>query len=493
VVRRDGTLAVPAQLLLVGALVAGLVVAGTSDPFTTLFFLSYVLVGGLLAIRRPKNLVSWLLIGIAFTFIGTTSRPDLDIPRLKAGTASLSDELWVWVSSWSGSATFFLYTALAATFPSGRLPAGRWRRPLVVGLAAALFVVILSMITPRLSASTNGVNEVFVPNPIGLIPDFPALPQVMLAGFMVVIGAFAVAIASMLARYRGAPETTRLQLRWLLAAISFVLLGISTGLILGTLFGNQLGGNVWIPAIIAYPTVPIAVGVAVLRYRLYEIDRIVNRALVYGAVTAILAGVFAGVTVLTQRIFVALTGQRSDAAIVLTTLAVATLYAPVRKRVESIVDRYFKYDQRLFGAYRDELRRTLDVLALDRAAHRLAREAIAETGAVGVAVIGTDGLVLASIGESSTEPATTVAVRAEGAPLVAVLLGPRADGRPHRAEALAALAEVAGLAAVASAAIPATVHGDAANEKSRVEVDGARTEVVRVTSTPAVRTEAVET
>jgi hypothetical protein len=241
-----------------------------------------------------------------------------------------------------------------------------------------------------------------VPNPIGLIPDFPALPQVMVAGFMVVIGAFAVAIASMLARYRGAPETTRLQLRWLLAAISFVLLGITTGLILGTLFGDQLGGNVWIPAIIAYPTVPIAVGVAVLRYRLYEIDRIVNRALVYGAVTAILAGVFAGVTVLTQRIFVALTGQRSDAAIVLTTLAVATLYAPVRKRVESIVDRYFKYDQRLFGAYRDELRRTLDVLALDRAAHRLAREAIAETGAVGVAVVGTDGLVLASIGESST-------------------------------------------------------------------------------------------
>jgi hypothetical protein len=455
--RRDGTLALPARIVLAAAAVAGLVVAGTSDPFTSIFFLSYALVGGLLAIRRPSNLVSWLLVGIAFTFIGTTSRPAVDIPRLNAGTASLSDELWVWVNSWCGSATFVLFTALAATFPSGRLPAGRWRRPLLLGLAAGLCVVILSMITPRLSASTNGVNEVFVPNPIGVIPDFPALQQAMATSFLVVIGAFALAIASMLARYRGAAETTRLQLRWLLAAISFVLLGVSIGLVLGTLF-PKLDGTVWIPAIIAYPTVPIAIGVAILRYRLYEIDRIVNKALVYGAVTAILAGVFAGVTALTQRTFVALTGQTSDAAIVLTTLAVATLYAPVRRRVESLVDRYFKYDQRRFGAYREELRRALDVLAPARAAQRLAREALAETGARGVAVTGADDMILASAGEWPAEPSIAIPVRAEGAPLSAVLLGPRPDGRPHGSQAVAALAEVAAMAALASTAIPADVH-----------------------------------
>jgi len=463
-VRRDGTLAVPAQVLLAGAVLAGLFITGTSDPFSTFFFLSYVLVGGLLATRRPKNLVSWLLIGIAFSFIGTTTRPDLDIARLKTGNASLTDELWVWVGSWSGTATFVLFTALAATFPSGRLPAGRWRRPIVVGLVAGLGVMILSMFAPRLDVSGNGANDIFVPNPIGLIPDFAALPQAMIAIFLVVIAAFAVAIASMLARYRWAPETTRLQLRWLIAAISFVLFGVCVGLVLGTLFADQLDGSVWIVAIIAYPTVPIAVGVAILRYRLYEIDRIVNRALVYGAVTAILAGLFAGVTVLTQRIFVALTGQRSDAGIVLTTLAVATLYAPVRKRVESIVDRYFKYDQRLFGAYREELLRTLEVLAPRRAAQRLAREAIAETRAVGASVVGVDGVVLASAGESRTDASITVPVRAEGAHLAAVLLGPRSDGRPHSAQALAALGEVAGMAAVASAAIPASVHADRANE-----------------------------
>jgi hypothetical protein len=301
---------------------------------------------------------------------------------------------------------------------------------------------------------------------------------------------FALAIASMLTRYRGASETTRLQMRWLLAAVSFVLLGVVVALILDLAVGTQLQGNIWIPVLIAYPTVPIAVGVAILRYRLYEIDRIVNRALVYGAVTAILAGVFAGVTVLTQRIFVALTGQKSEAAIVLTTLAVATLYAPVRKQVEAIVDRYFKYDQRLFGPYREELRRTLDVLAPRRAAQRLAREAIAETGAVGVAVVGGDGAVLASAGEWPTEPSITVPVGTEGAALAAILLGPRRDGRAHRAPVLAALGEVAGMAAVASAAIPATVHAEAANESIPAEVGAARPELVAVISKPAIHADA---
>jgi hypothetical protein len=268
---------------------------------------------------------------------------------------------------------------------------------------------------------------------------------------------FALAIGNMLARYRAATDTTRLQLRWLLAAITFVCLAVTVGVLLGTLFGDQADGSIWIPAIIAYPTVPIAIGVAVLRYRLYEIDRIVNRALVYGTVTAILAGVFAAVTLLTQRIFVTLTGQKSDVAIVLTTLAVATLYTPVRRRVERLVDRYFKYDQRLFGAYRDELQRTLDVLSPAPAANRLAREAIMETGAVAAAVVGSDGGIVASAGSWPAEPATTVPVAAEGAPLVAVILGPRRDGRPHRPQAVAALGEVAALAAMASAAIPAGV------------------------------------
>lgn len=459
--RRDGTLSLPLRIALAMPIVAGLVIAASSDPFTTFFFVSYVVVGGLLVIRRPDNVVSWLLIATAFSFIGTTSHPALDIAQLKLRDAPPAEELWAWVNTWSGAATFVLLAALAATFPSGRLPAGRWRLALVGALALGTSIAVLSMIWPTLTASTNGGDSIEVPNPFALIPPFPNSSQVALAGFALTIGVFALAVGSMIVRYRGAPETTRLQLRWLLAAITLVLIGITAGVALGSLLGDQADGSIWIPVIVAYPTVPIAIGVAVLRYRLYEIDRIVNRALVYGAVTAILAGVFAALTLLTQRIFVALTGQRSDVAIVLTTLAVATLYTPVRRRVERLIDRYFKYDQRLFGAYRDELRRTLDVLAPAPAAQRLAREAIAETGAVAAAVVGTDGGIVASAGDWPSEPATRVVVSAEGAPLTAVLLGPRRDGRPHRPQAVAALGEVAAMAAMASAAIPATVQAEA--------------------------------
>jgi hypothetical protein len=453
--RRDGTLGWPARIALALLVVLGLVASVSSDAPTAALFLSYVLVGGLLAVRRPANLVSWLVIAIAFSFIGTTSQPVLDMKHLSSGTASLGDEVWAWVNTWSGSATFFFYAALAATFPSGKLPEGRWRRPLIVVLALSFAIVLASMFSAKLIVPASGSGDILVPNPFGLIPDFPGLAQAMLAGFGLTIAAFGVTIVSMLARYRRETDTTRLQLRWLLAAISFVLVGIVISVSLGTLWGTQLDGYVWIPVIVAYPTVPIAIAVAILRYRLYEIDRIVNRALVYGTVTAILAGLFAAVTLLTQRLFVGLTGQKSDAAIVLTTLAVAALFAPVRKRVEWLVDRYFKYDQRLFGAYREELRRTLDVLAPAPAAHRLAREALAETGAVAAAVIGAGGVVVATAGDWPAEPSITVPVNGGHAPLTAVLLGPRRDGRPHRPQAVAALGEVAAMAALASAAIPA--------------------------------------
>src|ERR1051325_1189143 len=417
---RDGTLGWSARLGLAGLLTAGLFVATISDPFTTVFFLSYALVGGLLAIRRPRNSVSWLLIAIAFSFIGTTSRPALDIPHLKLGTASVTDELWVWVNTWSGYATFVLFAALAATFPSGRLPRGRWRWPISAGLVLGVVVVILAMFGPQLTPSTNGVDTILVPNPIGLFPESALSSMVPTLGIVLILAALAMSIASMVVRYRGGNEITRLQLRWLLVAILFVLAGVITGLTLGTFF-PQLEALVWIPAIIAYPTVPAAIGVAILRYRLYEIDRIVNRAIVYGAVTALLAGVFAAVTLLTQRMFVALTGQQSDAAIVLTTLAVATLYTPLRKQVERVVDLYFKYDQRIFGAYREELRRTLGVLSPEPAAQRLAREAFAETGAVGAAVVGPDGSVVASAGDWPAKGPTTIAGDADGAPLSARL------------------------------------------------------------------------
>src|SRR5690349_3525731 len=210
--RSDGTLSWPIRVVLVVLAGAGLYVSLLWDAFTAVFFLSYVLVGGLLAIKRPKNLISWLLIAIAFSFIGTTSQLKPDIARLKTETAPLSDEIWVWFNTWSGYATFVLFAALAATFPSGRLPVGRWRLPLAIGLLIGSVTTVLTMIGPQLSASTNGADEILVPSPFALIPASPAMSAFWTVSFPLTLGVAAMAVGNLLVRYRGADDTTRLQI-----------------------------------------------------------------------------------------------------------------------------------------------------------------------------------------------------------------------------------------------------------------------------------------
>jgi hypothetical protein len=446
-VRSDGTLSYPGRIGLIALAAVGLVLA-VVDPFTLLSFLSYLAIGILLAIRRPNTVVSWLLIAIALSFTGTSTQPGVDVQGLIDGTASLYDKIVTWAAVWSGQLLFTLYAALAAVFPSGALPAGRWGRALRIVLSLSALVVLLSALGPTADVN-QGDESMQVPNPFGVIPAGPIAELGKVVGLGVAIAAIAIAVASLLARYRTATGTARLQLRWLLAAITFVLFGILFGILATVFTGDQFGGIIWLPAVVAYPTVPIAVAVAIFRYRLYQIDRIVNRALVYGAVTAILAGVFAAATALSQRVFIALTGESSDASVVLTTLAVATAYTPVRTRVESFVDRYFKYEQRRYGAYRDELNRLLGLVDPVHAARRLATEAAAETRAVGVAVTDADGRVLASAGQWPTDSATTVPIRARSAPVGSIILGPRRDGEPHDAAALETLAEVAIMAAAA--------------------------------------------
>lgn len=443
--RADGTLAIWPRILLVGLVGLGCVAASV-DPFAIALFVVYVAVGALLAIRRPSNIVGWLLIAIAFTFVGTARQPSLDVAGLTRGDASFAQTVTVWIGAWAGSATFLGFASLAAVFPTGRLPGGRWRRPVIAVLGAGLVVVALSMVAPTISVSPDGATSVDVPNPIGLLPGAPFWSVAPLLGLAIVVAAFATAVASMLTRYRRAGATERLQLRWLLAAIAFLLLAVLFGIATIMFAGDQIGVVAWIPAIVAFPTIPAAIGVAVLRYRLYEIDRIVNRALVYGAVTAILGGVFAAATTLSQRLLVTATGQSSDATVVLMTLVIVTLYSPIRKRVEAVVDRHFRYDQRRYGPYRDQLQRLLELVDPVPAAARLAREALADMQAIGVAVTDRAGTPVGIAGTWPTGQLTAVRIGDETAPLVEVLLGPRRDGRPHDPAGLAAVADVGTIA-----------------------------------------------
>ena len=221
-----------------------------------------------------------------------------------------------------------------------------------------------------------------------------------------------------------------------------------------------VGGRDWSDAlgglgVIILAFAPIAIGIAVTRYRLYEIDRLINRAVLYGSLTAILAGVFTAGVGLAQRLFVVVSGESSDLAIILTTLVVATLYAPLRKRLEAFVDRRFKYEQRRFGPQLDEIRRVLAVIDPARVAERLASEAVRELAATGAAVVDASGEIVATAGEWPVAPAVEVQIpgpearprgESSGRPLRAVLVGPRARGGAHEPAALDELREFARLA-----------------------------------------------
>jgi hypothetical protein len=139
---------------------------------------------------------------------------------------------------------------------------------------------------------------------------------------------------------------------------------VATGLVIGTLVpGSSDNGLAWIPAIIAFPTVPIAIGIAVLRYRLYDIDRIISRTISYGAVTATLVAVYAGLILLIQAPLNTVTGGETI-AVAASTLAAAALFQPLRRRVQGVVDRRFnraRYDaERTTAAFAAELRDEVD-------------------------------------------------------------------------------------------------------------------------------------
>jgi hypothetical protein len=274
---------------------------------------------------------------------------------------------------------------------------------------------------------------------------------------LLVESALALAAVSLALRYRAASLDGRRQIRWILFAGCITLAG-AVPLTLALFLPGSISPSVDVISILflSLAAAPIATLIAITRYRLYEIDRIVNRALLYGSLTAILAGVFTAGIGLAQRLFVAVTGVSSDWAIVLTTLVVATLYAPLRKRLEATVDRRFKFEHIRFGSYEHDLAEVLSLVDPSFAAHRLIREAVSELGASGGAVVAKDGSVTASVGSWPALETTRIPIPNGTARLAAVVLSRRSDGSSYRGDDLDELSRVAGLAARATRGRPTT-------------------------------------
>jgi hypothetical protein len=417
----------------------GLDVGSVAPVMTTLLF---PLVGALIIQRRPRTRVAWLMmamgIGLGLGFVtygyGAIGMPPPPVYPYALEAIVISQFFMLPVLA-------TCTTLLLLLFPTDALLGPRWRWVAVLSVAGLVVFMTGSTLYP----GPLDPNFPDLANPFALSADYTALCDALLvvgnAGMLtaVVLGA-----VSLVLRYRRGDRVEQAQIRWIALFGSFV----AAAFIVASLQLGPVSDRAWEIGFAFLSCLPIAIGVAVTRYRLYEIDRLINRTLVYGSLTAILAGIFTAGIGLAQRMFIATTGESSDAAIVLATLVVATLYAPLRKRLEGIIDRRFKYEHLEFGAYREEVVRILGVLEPKRAADRLVREAVRELEATGGAVVDANDQPVAIAGTWPTSAVVRLPITGRG-PLRAVLVGPRVDGRPHDPLTVARLEDVAALVASA--------------------------------------------
>jgi hypothetical protein len=259
-------------------------------------------------------------------------------------------------------------------FPDGRLPSRRWRPlALVSGVVLVLASVGVALSPGRL-ANLGGAR-----NPFGL-EGHPWLFNGMLVFLLLLPLCMVLSAASLVLRFRRSRGEERQQIKWIAFAASVVgllyLIAMSTAFLYPSESWFQPGSRWWLDllayaALFSFTFVPAAVGVAILRYRLYDIDIIINRALVYGSLTATLVSLYFGGVVVTQTLFRALTGQQQQPqlAIVVSTLAIAALFNPLRHRIQSLIDRRFyrkKYDAaRVLEAFSARLRDETDLNRLE--------------------------------------------------------------------------------------------------------------------------------
>jgi hypothetical protein len=297
------------------------------------FIVAFATVGALLSWKRPANPIGWLLSasGLAYA-LGGFSLLLTHFPR----TLTLGNWLgWIWLLG-LGLCVFVLLL-----FPSGQLPSRRWR-PVAWAAGAGLAGWVLgNAFAPTiLSADTSMPNPVGAPGPAGKIFTVMAF-----GGVLLIAATGLAAIVSLAFRYRRARTVERAQLKWLVYAGALIVAAVLAELVTERIIGpgstannlqNALGSG-------AVTLVPVAIGVAVLRYRLYDIDRVISRTLAYAIVTCLLAGIYAGLVLLATQVL----RFSSPVAIAAATLAAAALFSPVRRQVQRRVDRRFnraRYD-----------------------------------------------------------------------------------------------------------------------------------------------------
>ncbi len=351
-----------------------------SAPFTAMA-LVYLVVGGLVATRLPANPVGWLFCGTGL-FLGLTSITygytalSLDPAT---GTVTGASEAAAWVTSWIWAPPLLgVPTLLFLLFPDGRPIGPGWRwvvGPAGVGLGC---VIVGSGLAE--GALTNSPSPATA-NPLGLLPRGLA-DGITTVGFALSLVALVLAGCSLVLRLRRSQGIERQQLKWLMWSAGLLPVYLATGLVRWVLDARSGGLLAELLLAACLSVVPLAVGAAILRYRLYDIDLVINRTLVYAALTATLAAAYL-TSVLVLRVALDPLTSGSDLAVAASTLAVAALFRPLRSRIQATVDRRFyraRYDAaRTLDSFATHLRDELDLATLQHDLRRVILDTVHPT------------------------------------------------------------------------------------------------------------------
>jgi hypothetical protein len=339
-----------------------------------LIVMTFPLVGLLIVRQQPRNTIGWLLLGIGgvsavsaladnYATYGVLVNPG-SVPGPEV-VAAINEGSW---APWIG----LMGTFLILLYPDGHLPSQRWRW---VARLSAVTIVVVAVTIIFLSGTLEEGPIPDMPNPLGVQAAEPVL-KVLIAIFLPLLPLCIVACAiAVVGRFRRSANVERLQLKWLAAAGAVVALLYLITMVVVALqeltsvldAAGTVVTAVQTVSILSFLLLPVAIGIAILRHRLYDIDVVIKRALVYGSLTALLGAIYLGLVLLLQLVLNPVT-QQSDLAVAGSTLAVAGLFGPARARIQSTVDRHFyrrRYDAaRTIDAFADRLRHEVDLDAV---------------------------------------------------------------------------------------------------------------------------------
>ena len=341
--------------------------------FVSLVVLAFATVGSLVASRRPENPIGWLFCLGAFCWIFGELALEYAVYALITAPGTLPAGAWIgWFGGWArGMGWLLIVPFLLLLFPTGRLPSPRWR-PVLWGVV--VFVLFFTLVL-WLSPASSDLRLASLRNPLGI--DLDVMDSLLEVVFLALPLLPVVSGAAVVVRIRRSRGDERQQIKWFAYAVAVMVVVFASWFSLALAGLAFPGALMWTVPLLG---LPVAVDVAILRYRLYDIDVIINRTLVYGSLTVTLALVYAGCVFSLQYTFQALAGQTSQLAVVASTLAIAALFGPLRRQVQSFIDRRFyrrRYDAaKTLEAFGARLRDETDLGSLGEGLTGVVRETV---------------------------------------------------------------------------------------------------------------------